>query len=433
MKVMVVGGGGREHALAWKISQSKKLSRLYATSPVNAGISELAEPVPYRPEQINELADYADDKGIDLTVVGPEAPLAAGIVDIFQERDLRIFGPNKAAAELEASKSYAKKLMSRNNIPTARYVVATHPVTAKSYVHQTWKDDAKLVVKASGLAAGKGVIVCDTKEQAINAVDRIMVKKEFGNAGEEVVIEERLYGPEASVIGITGNGKVFFFPESQDYKPLRDGDNGPNTGGMGAYSPVPVVRDEISEQIRQEAILPTMKAMDTDGRFFSGCVYAAVILTPEGPKILEYNVRFGDPETQPLLMRLNSDLLPYLEACADGRLKEMPNLDFSKKAAVCVVLASEGYPYSYEKGKKITGLPDVQADFGDDVMVFHAGTREHDGHIYTSGGRVLGVTALGDTVDKAADLAYEAAEMIKFNGKCNRSDIGRNVMERGRV
>lgn len=432
MKVLITGGGGREHTLVWKIAQSSKVEKIYA-APGNAGISDFAECLSYKADDIQGLADFAGREGIDLTVVGPEDPLALGMVDLFDERGLRIFGPNKKAAELEASKIFAKGLMRDNNIPTAPFTVSYTPCHAKDYIQSNWKEGRKLVVKATGLAKGKGVIVCDTKEEALDAVDRIMVKEEFGEAGKAVVIEERLYGPEASLIGISDSNLTLFFPPAQDYKPIGNDDEGPNTGGMGAYSPVPVLSDEMVNGIMRDAILPTLKTMRTTGRPFKGCMYVAVILTREGPKILEYNVRFGDPEIQPILMRTKSDLLPYLEACADGRLRKMEPLDFDDRAAVCVVLASGGYPGSYEKGKLITGLKDVEADFGDDVLVFHAGTKKDGGKIYTNGGRVLGVTALGDTIDKAADLAYEAAGMIKFDGKYCRADIGRKVMERGRV
>ncbi len=430
MKVLVVGGGGREHALAWKIAQSPKVEKVYC-APGNAGISDITECIPYKADNIIGLANFAYKEKIDLTVVGPEDPLAAGIVDLFDGRQLMVVGPTKKAAQLESSKAFAKNLMKKNNIPTADYGVFDNIKSANGFLHDNWSDSRQWVVKASGLAKGKGVIMCNSMREAYKAVDRVMLQKEFGPAGDSVVIEEMLYGPEASIIGLSDKSATLFFPPAQDYKPINDGDKGPNTGGMGSYSPVPAVTDEIRHEIEQEAVLPTMRAMKKEGMPLKGTVYAALMLTADGPKILEYNVRFGDPEAQPLFMRMESDLVPYLEACAEDRLEEMPEMEFDMHA-VCVVLASGGYPGPYEKGKPITGLKDV-ADFSEDVFVFHAGTKKEGGKIYTNGGRVLGVTALGRTLDIAADLAYEAAGMIEFEGKYFRTDIGRNVLERGRV
>jgi len=432
--VLVVGSGGREHALAWKLAQSPDIGKIFA-APGNSGMAEMGvECLSYKADDIQGLVGFAGDSNIDLTIVGPEDPLANGIVNEFGRYGLKAFGPSKTAAELEASKAFAKCLMRRHRIPTAEYITFTSPDDADAFIRKYWGGGKKWVVKASGLALGKGVTVCDTSEQAYEAIDRTMRKKEFGTAGDVVVIEERLFGPEASVIALCDESGEVFLPPVQDYKPVSDGDKGSNTGGMGAYSPVPVVTDDMMDVIGDKLISPTMEAMATTGRKFRGAAYAAVILTKDGPKILEYNVRFGDPETQPLMMRLRSDLLPYLEACTEDLVAYSKPLDIDGRAAVCVVLASGGYPGSYQKGKLITGLKDAKSILGPDGEVFHAGTKlGDDGSIYTNGGRVLGVTALGGTIDEAADLAYAAVGMIQFEGKQYRSDIGRNVMARGRV
>ncbi len=432
--ILVVGSGGREHALAWKLAQSPDVGKIFAALG-NPGMEDLGvELKPYKADDITALADFAENSSIDLTVVGPEEPLAMGIVDIFNQRSLPIVGPTKAAAQLEASKAFAKDLMKRYDIPTADYSGFNNPNAAKHYVDGMPVD--RCVVKASGLALGKGVRVCMSKAQARQAVEDIMVRKLYGAAGSTIVIEEMLRGPEASAIALVDKDiGLVFLPLAQDYKPVFDGDNGPNTGGMGSYSPVPAVDDANESIIMDEIITRTMEAMAHESVPFTGTAYAGVMLTEDGPKVLEFNIRFGDPETQPIMMRLKSDLLPYLEASTQGRLRTMMPMEIDGRAAVCVVLASGGYPGSYEKGKLITGLDEVKREFSDcDVMVFHAGTSRGDGgHIYTNGGRVLGVTALGDAIDDAAELAYEAANMIKFEGKYMRNDIGRDVMVRGRI
>lgn len=431
-KVLVVGSGGREHTLAYKIGQSPEVEKVYV-SPGNAGIAEIAECFPHSTEYIRDLAALAEEKYIDLTVVGPEDLLAMGIVDEFKRRDLKIVGPTAKAAKLESSKAFSKDLMHAYGIPTAPYKIFFSFRDAQIYVKVMWSDENKLVVKANGLAKGKGVIVPDSKEEALDAVMKIMHDGEFGDAGDIVVIEKRLYGPEASIMGLSDDSGTIFFESSQDYKPIHDGDRGPNTGGMGAYSPVPILTNELIKEIEQDSVLPTMKAMKYEGRPFRGVVYVALMLTKDGPKVLEDNVRFGDPEIQVVMSRLKSDIFPYLIACTEDKLSEMPDFEFDKRAAVGVVLASDGYPSSYKKGKLITGLDDVKKEFPDDVMVFHAGTKRDDGKIYTNGGRVMCVTALGNTIDAAVGLAYKAAGMIKFKGKCYRTDIGKNVLERGRV
>lgn len=443
MNVLVVGGGGREHVLAQKIAQSSKVGKVYC-APGNAGIAKVAECVSYSTDNdfyIEHLADFAEKKNIGLVVVGPEDPLAMGISDLFIKRGLRIFGTNQQAAQLEADKAFAKDLMDICKVPTAEYGSFLDPAKAIKYINDKWRmgKNGKLVVKAAGLAKGKGVLVPNDKKGALDAVRRIMVEKEFEEAGDSVVIERRLYGPEVSIIGFCDNsesiGDMRFLPAAQDYKPIGDDDKGPNTGGMGSYSPVPVLvlDEEMEKRIRDKMIGPVLWKLKNTGVEFRGILYAALMLTESGPQILEFNVRFGDPEIQPLMMRLKSDIVPYMMACTEDRLGDMPKMEFDDRAAVCVVLASGGYPGDYQKGKLITGLDDVEAEFGGDVQVFHAGTREEGGSIYTSGGRVLGVTALGDTIEEAADLAYAAAGMINFEGMQYRIDIGRDVLNRGKV
>ena len=423
MKVLVVGGGGREHALAWKIAQSERVERVYC-APGNAGIAEQAECVDISAEDLDGLLKFAKDEAIGLTVVGPEAPLVAGIVDAFAEEGLKVFGPSGKAAELEGSKVFAKKLMKRNGIPTADFKVFDNREAAAARVELA---AMPIVVKADGLAAGKGVIVCKTKEEALDAVDLIMCERKFGSAGDQVIIEECLIGEEASILVFTDGKTLAVMPTSQDHKPIYDGDQGPNTGGMGAYSPAPVITDKLSRQIERDILIPTVDAMKKERRPYRGVLYAGLMITSDGPKVLEYNVRFGDPETQPILMRLKSDLVPVLEAVADRRL-DQAELEWRDEPAVCVVMASGGYPGSYEKGKPVSGLDHANAM--PDVHVFHAGTAKAGPDVVTSGGRVLGVTAFGSDVQQAINKAYAATAVISFEGAQYRRDIGAKALGR---
>ncbi len=423
MRVLVVGGGGREHALVWKIAQSPQVDTLYA-APGNAGISEHAECLDIGAEDIDGLLEFARSQGIDLTVVGPEVPLVAGVVDRFREAGVRIFGPDKEAAQLEGSKVFAKRLMREARVPTAEFHVFDEPTTAHQYLDS---QDAPIVVKADGLAAGKGVLVCRSIDDSHQAVDAIMVDRRFGEAGRQVIIEECMVGEEASILALTDGKTIYPLPTSQDHKPIYDGDGGPNTGGMGAYSPAPVVTPEMEEHITRQILVPVVHALRVRGIRYRGVIYAGLMMTPGGPKVLEFNVRFGDPETQPILMRLKGDLVPALEAVVDGRLQET-SLEWDDRPAVCVVMASGGYPGSYEKGKPIIGLEDAAGMT--DVAVFHAGTASADGRLVTDGGRVLGVTALGETVAEAKARAYDAVKKIQFDGAYYRTDIADRAIRR---
>jgi phosphoribosylamine--glycine ligase len=421
VRVLIVGSGGREHALAWKLSQSPGLSRLYA-APGNSGIARLAECVPIKADAISELVMFAEREQVDLTVVGPELPLTLGIADLLRARGLACFGPDRGAARVESSKAFAKALMSRHGIPTARARSFTDPTDAAGYARAV---AAPLVVKADGLAAGKGVTVCRDLPSALEAIEQIMVKKVFGVAGETVVIEECLQGEEASFFALTDGAEVVPLEAVQDHKAVFDGDQGPNTGGMGAYSPPPSVSDRLAHEITERVMIPTVRALAEAGHPYRGLLYAGLMLTAGGPKVLEFNARFGDPETQPLLLRLEDDLLPVLHAAATG--DALPkSLRFGLKAAVCVVLASGGYPGEYVTGKPITGIEAAEALA--DVVVFHAGTTKSDGHLVTAGGRVLGVTALGGSVGAAIERAYEAVSKIHFDGMHYRRDIGRKAL-----
>ncbi len=417
MRILVVGGGGREHAIAWKIAQSRRVSRLFC-APGNAGTAQIAESVDIEPSGIDELVRFAREQQIDLTVVGPEDPLAAGIVDRFEQAGLRIFGPSAAAAQIEADKWHAKQLMRQRAIPTAEARAFESYKDARSYVASR---EQALVVKAAGLAAGKGVTVCDEPAQAILAVERVMKDRIFGDAGKTVIVEERLTGEEASILAFVDDRIIYVMESSQDHKPVADGDTGPNTGGMGAYSPAPVVTEELSSQIERQILVPIVDAMRQDGSPYRGVLYAGLMLTAAGPKVLEFNCRFGDPEAQPVLMRLKSDLVEVMEAVLDGKLDQV-TLEWDPRAAVCVVMASGGYPGAYEKGIVIQGLDDAAAM--SDVVVFHAGTRQQNGRIVTNGGRVLGVTALGRTILEAQQRAYEAVGKITFEAAHYRRDIG---------
>jgi phosphoribosylamine--glycine ligase len=416
MNVLVIGSGGREHALAWKLKQSSRVDRVFV-APGNAGTEVDAENVSIQLMEFAKLIAFAKQNRVSLTVVGPEAPLAAGIVDAFQQEDLPIFGPTKLAAELEASKVYCKNLLRQADVPTADYQVFRSPESARRFINDRYPSDTEevpVVVKADGLAGGKGVIVCRRREQAIAAIDRIMQAKEFGEAGNRLVIEERLDGDEASVIAITDGQTIVALSPAQDHKPAYDGDKGPNTGGMGAYCPTGLIDAAAMAIIEEQVLVPTVHAMKRARRPMRGALYAGLIVTNQGPKVLEFNVRFGDPECQPLLMRLNSDLLEVLLATVEGRLDRLPPLEWDQRPAVCVVMASEGYPANYERGKKIRGLEEAQKL--EDIKVFHAGTTMRDGEVVTDGGRVLGVTALGSSISAAKLQAYKAVRCIRWDG-----------------
>lgn len=418
MKVLVVGGGGREHALCWKIAQSPMVSELYC-APGNGGITKVARVVDIGVEDLEGLLRFAKDKKIDLTVVGPESPLVLGIVDLFQEEGLKAFGPNRKAAEIEGSKAFAKEFMKRHGIPTAPFKVFKDPDEAKKWIQGQKKP---LVVKASGLAAGKGSIVCEKEEEALEAIDFIMVQKVFGRAGEEVVVEERLFGQEVSFICFCDGEDVLPLSASQDHKPLLDGDKGPNTGGMGAYSPVPFFDRELERKVLERILLPTVKGLKEEGRLYKGVLYAGLMVDERGdPWVLEFNCRFGDPETQPLMVRMKGDLVEIILACLEGRLKEV-TVGWDPRPSICVVMSQEGYPGPYEKGKEIKGLE--EAEGMQDVWVFHAGTVLKDDKFYTWGGRVLGVTALGRTYAEAIERAYTACSKIQWEGAYYRKDIG---------
>ncbi len=421
MRVLVVGGGGREHALAWKIAQSPRVDRVYV-APGNAGTALVAENVPIGAEDVEALAGFAERERIDLTVVGPEAPLVLGIADRFRERGLRVFGPSAAAARLEGSKAFAKAVMERYGVPTAGYREFTDPEAARAHVR---RQGAPVVVKADGLAAGKGVTVARTVEEALAAVDAIMVDRAFGEAGARVIVEECLEGEEASFLAFCDGRRVLPMASSQDHKPVFDGDEGPNTGGMGAYSPAPVVTPELFDEIMETVMRPVVEGLAGDGIPYVGVLYAGLMIRDGRPKVLEFNCRFGDPECQPIVVRMKGDLVPVLEACIDGELDRV-GLEWDPRAAVCVVMASGGYPGSYRKGIEIRGLEEAAAL--EDVVVFHAGTRREGDRVVTAGGRVLGVTALGDDIPAAIRRAYEAVERISWEGAHYRRDIGRKAL-----
>ena len=424
MNVLIVGNGGREHALAWKISQSPRADRVFV-APGNAGTDIEGENVAIQVDDFPALIGFARDNNVELTVVGPEAPLATGIVDAFQAEGLRIFGPSQAAAELEASKVFCKDLLHQADIPTADYQVFRDPAEAIHYLNE--RDDCRVVVKADGLAAGKGVMLCNNRDLAIRAVEQIALQKIFGAAGDRLVIEERLDGQEASVLAITDGSTIVTLQPAQDHKAAYDGDVGPNTGGMGAYCPAPLVNDEKLAWIEEHVLVPTVHAMNRARRPFRGVLYAGMMMTFQGPKVLEFNVRFGDPECQPLLMRLKTDLLDLLDAAVDGKLDSLPPLEWDTRPAVCVVMAAKGYPDRYAKGLPIRGLD--EAEKLADVKVFHAGTAVDDeGRVVTAGGRVLGVTALGDSIPGAKLNAYRGVKQIRWDGAWCRKDISDKAM-----
>lgn len=421
MNILVIGSGGREHALVWKIKQSPKAKKIYC-APGNAGIASLAECVAIPSDDIKGLLKFAKDKKVDLTVVGPEAPLVKGIVDEFEQQGLKIFGPNQAAAQLEASKAFAKEFLHRRNIPTAVYKIFDEPKAALDFLAQA---QFPLVVKADGLAAGKGVIICKDLKEAQQAVDEIMVQKVFRSAGDRVVIEECLEGPEASILAIS-DGKHFFVLETaQDHKRIFDDDLGPNTGGMGAYSPAPVVTPEMMNKIISRIIEPTIRGMHKEGHPFKGVLYAGLMLTYQGPQVLEFNVRFGDPETEAVLPRLKTDLVDIMMAAIDGKLEKM-TLKWDDRPCVCVVVASGGYPGIYETGKIISGLEDITDP---DTVVFHAGTQLKNGAVVTNGGRVLGVTSLGANMQDAITRVYKAVDKIGFDRAFFRRDIAAKALK----
>ncbi|NWG03249.1 MAG: phosphoribosylamine--glycine ligase [Syntrophaceae bacterium] len=421
MKVLVVGGGGREHALVWKIAQSPKVSNIYC-APGNAGISEQATVVPIKASDLNGLLDFALKEAIDFTVVGPEDPLTQGIVDLFESKGLFIFGANKKAAEIEGSKAFAKELMKKYRIPTAVYEIFDQRSEAVGYIR---KQGAPIVVKADGLAAGKGVIICKTVEEAIQSVDQIMVEKIFGEAGRRVVIEEYLVGEEASFLAFTDGKVILPMASSQDHKPIFDGDEGPNTGGMGAYSPAPVVTEEVHERIIEKILRPLIYGLKEEGKTYKGVLYAGLMIHEGHPKVLEFNARFGDPETQPVLMRMKGDIIPILEACMKGTLSQH-RIEWDPRPCVCVVMASKGYPGDYERGKVIKGLKEISRMEG--LFVFHAGTGLKDGELITNGGRVLGVTGLGEDIPRAIERTYQAVKKISWEGVHYRTDIGQKAL-----
>ncbi len=413
VNVLVVGSGGREHSLEWKLSKSPKVEKVFV-APGNGGTKNN---VPISVDKIDELAEFAQ-KNNCFTVVGPEAPLALGIVDKFNEKNLKIFGPTKQAAQLESSKIWAKDFMKRNDIPTAKYEIFGDAKKAEEYVNSIGNE---VVIKADGLAAGKGVIVCNSKEEAISAIETILVKKTFGDAGNRIVIEERIDGVEASFIALSDGNSVIPIATSQDHKRIYDCDKGPNTGGMGAYSPTPVIDEHLSQKIQKNIINKTLEGMKKEGISFKGFLYAGIMIKNDEPYVLEFNVRMGDPECQPIMMRMNSDLYEYLYASSERTLSKLPPISWTSESAVCVILASKGYPEAYPKNEEITGLDLTK----DRVFVFHAGTKKEDVKILTNGGRVLGVTALGDSLENAITNAYSAVNKISWPNKYCRKDIGK--------
>lgn len=420
MKVLIIGGGGREHALAWKISKSPKVDMIYC-APGNAGISEIAKCVDIPVTEHVKLAEFALLENIDLTIVGPDDPLAEGVVDIFEEKGLRIFGPRQKAAIIESSKVFAKNLMKKYNIPTAAFETFDTSKDAIEYLN-TCK--FPIVLKADGLALGKGVLICSNYDEAVNGVKAIMEEKRFGSAGNRLVIEEYITGPEVSVLAFCDGTHIKPMTSAQDHKRIYDNDQGPNTGGMGTLSPSPFYTKQIDEYCMKHIYQPTIDAMKAEGREFVGVLFVGLMLTQDGPKVLEFNARFGDPEAQVVLPRLKNDLVEVCEACIDGRLDEI-ELSFENNAAVCVILASQGYPDKYEKGFEIQGLETLTGK--DDYFVFHAASKSENGKILTNGGRVLGVTAIGTDLKDARRKAYEATEWINFENKYMRKDIGKVI------
>ena len=420
MKVLVVGSGGREHAICASVAKSPKVDKIYC-APGNAGIGQIAECVPIGAMEFDKLVDFAKEKEIDLTVIGMDDPLVGGVVDKFEEAGLRVFGPRKNAAILEGSKAFSKDLMKKYNIPTAGYENFDSPEEAMKYL-ETAK--MPIVLKADGLALGKGVLICQTREEAMEGVRTLMLDKKFGDAGNTIVIEEFMTGKEVSVLSFVDGKTIKIMTSAQDHKRAKDGDQGLNTGGMGTFSPSPFYTDDVDEFCKKYIYQASVDAMAAEGRPFTGIIFFGLMLTEDGPKVLEYNARFGDPEAQVVLPRMKNDIIDVFEACIDGKLDEI-DLQFEDNAAVCVVLASDGYPVSYEKGFEIKGLE--QFDGKEGYYVFHAGTKLDGGKIVTNGGRVLGVTAKGDTLKEARANAYEATKLIDFDNKYMRTDIGKEL------
>jgi phosphoribosylamine--glycine ligase len=418
---LVIGSGGREHALVWKLKQSKHVNNIYC-APGNAGIAQIAKIVDIKAEDIKGLADFAEKSKIDLTVVGPETPLVMGIVDEFEKRNLKIFGPSKEAAKLEGSKVFAKQFMKDSKIPSADFEIFNYSDDAKDYVN---KIRMPIVVKADGLAAGKGVIICKNVQEAFDAIDKIMIEKKFGESGNKLVVEEYLRGEEVSILAITDGKDFVTLLPSQDHKQILDNDRGPNTGGMGAYAPASLIDEEMNERIENEIIKPTINGMIKNDNPFKGCLYVGLMLTERGPKVLEYNCRFGDPEAQPVLSLLETDFYEILEASVNGSIS-LIELKNKEGAACCVVMASGGYPGEYEKGKVIYGLEKMPKN----VFVFHAGTALKDGNIVTAGGRVLGVTGIGKDISAAIKAAYDGVNCIKWEKEYHRTDIGQKELKR---
>lgn len=417
MKVLLVGSGGREHAIVWKLKQSPKIDKIYC-APGNAGIAQDAQCVPIGAMEIDKLVSFAKEEGIDFTIIGMDDPLVAGVVDAFEAEGLKVFGPRKNAAIIEGSKAFSKDLMKKYGIPTAKYETFDSYDAAKEYVS---KQEMPIVIKADGLALGKGVLICQSLQEAYDALDEIMVDKKFGASGSKVVIEEFLTGPEVSVLSFCDGKTVVPMVSAQDHKRAYDNDEGLNTGGMGTFSPSRIYTSEINEECMKTIFQPTVDAMAKEGRKFVGVLYFGLMLTKDGMKVIEYNARFGDPETQVILPRLKTDLLEIMEACVEGNLDKI-DIKWHDNAAVCVVLASGGYPVEYKKGYEITGLDEVAKR--KDIVVFHAGTAEKDGKFVTNGGRVLGITGIGKDLDEAIKIAYEGVEMVDFKDKHFRHDIG---------
>lgn len=421
MKILIVGGGGREHAIAWKAAQSSRVDKIYC-APGNAGIAEYAECVDIKTSEFDKLADFAQENAIDLTVIGPDDPLAAGIVDVFEARGQRVFGPRKNAAIIEGSKAFSKELMKKYHIPTAAYETFD---TAEAAIEYLRTSRFPIVLKADGLALGKGVLICADFQEAEEGVRSIMLDKQFGSAGDRLVVEEFMTGREVSVLAFCDGTHIRTMTSAQDHKRAKDGDQGLNTGGMGTFSPSPFYTEEVDAFCKKYVYQPTMDAMKAEGRDFIGILFCGLMLTQDGPKVLEYNARFGDPEAQVVLPRLENDIIDVFEACIDGRLDEV-ELKFADNAAVCVVLASDGYPEHYDKGFEIRGLEKFKDRDG--YYVFHAGTKFADGKIVTNGGRVLGVTALGSDLKDARRNAYAATEWVEFENKYMRNDIGEAIL-----
>ena len=422
MKVLIVGSGGREHAIAFACAKSPKVDKIYC-APGNAGIAQIAECVPIGAMEFDKLVDFAKSNAIDLTVIGMDDPLVGGIVDVFEKEGLRVFGPRKNAAILEGSKAFSKELMRKYNIPTAAYETFTSANDACRYLETA---DYPIVLKADGLALGKGVIICNTKDEAMAGVKTLMTDKQFGDAGNTIVIEEFMTGHEVSVLSFVDGNTIKIMSSAQDHKRAKDGDQGLNTGGMGNFSPSPFYTPEVDKFCKEHIYQATVDAMKAEGRPFKGVIFFGLMLTPKGPKVLEYNARFGDPEAQVVLPRMKNDIIDVFEACIDGTLDKI-DLQFEDNACVCVVLASDGYPVAYEKGKLITGFENF--DGKDDYFCFHAGTKLTDEGIVTNGGRVLGITALGKDLKEARAKAYEATEWIQFENKYMRHDIGKAIDE----